>query len=151
MDAEQLRVLLIGNSAGRYSPMSNRLTKRGCECRFAISFQEVSLLLHNHTFDLVLSPTRLKDNSLYSLINLLGESQTTMFYSQAVEDGCWWLPALRWGTDCFGTPAIRPSEFMTVLDETIGEIRCSLGLAPEIQPAAPYRFSGSIVSLPFAR
>jgi hypothetical protein len=78
-------------------------------------------------------------------------SRTTLFYSQEVEDGCWWLPALRRGTNCFGAPAFRPSEFVTVLDETIEEIRSSMCVEAETQPAIASRHSGSIIAIPFSR
>ena len=151
MDAKKLKVLLIGKSQGRYSPLSNRLRRRECDCRFATSSQEVRLLLDSHSFDLMLGPIRLNGDSLYPLIGLLGGSRTTLFYSQAVEDGYWWLPALRRGMNCFGAPAIRPSQFVTVLDETIEEIRFSTCVAPETQPAIASRLSGSIGSVSLSR
>jgi len=151
MDAKKLKVLLIGKSPGGYLPLSNRLGRRRCDCRFAISNQEVCLLLDNHNFDLVLGPIKLNGDSLYPLIGLLDGSRTTLFYSQVVEDGCWWLPALRRGTNCFGAPAFRPSEFVTVLDETIEDIRTSMCVAAETQPAIASRHSGSIIAIPFSR
>ena len=150
METTKLRVLLIGNSSGGYSPLSNRLRKRGCDCRFAISKKEICWQLDSHSFELLLGPIKLNGDSLYPLIARLDGSRTTLFYSQAVEDGCWWLPALRFGGNCFGTPALRPREFVTVLDKSIEEIRCSLRKAAEIQSAIASRFSGSIVAFPFS-
>ncbi|HVB55360.1 MAG TPA: hypothetical protein VNE63_02875 [Candidatus Acidoferrales bacterium] len=56
--------------------------------------------------------------SAFSLIFLLDRSNITLFYFHAVEDGCWWLPALRHGQKCFGSSALRPSEFVAALDDT---------------------------------
>ena len=123
MDAPKIKVLLIHESQNTYSPLTDHLRRGGCECCFAASKREAGLLLDNHTFDLVLGPIRLKSESLYPLIGRLNGSLTTLFYSQSVEHGCWWLPALRRGQNCFGAPAFRPGEFVTVLDATIEEIR----------------------------
>jgi hypothetical protein len=70
-------------------------------------------------FALVLSPMRLRDSSLFPLIGLLDGSGITLFYFHAVEDGCLWLPALRRGQKCFGSSAMRPSEFVAALDDVI--------------------------------
>jgi hypothetical protein len=81
---------------------------------------------------------RLPDGSLYSLMNLLEGSGATMFYSFAVEYGCWWLPALRRGQKCFGSPALRPSEFMCLLNEMIRELR-EVPMTPERLPRSTFR------------
>ena len=117
MDAKNLKSLLIGSS-GKFSLLSSRLRNNRCDCWFGHSRQEVFRLLDNQSFDLVLGPIRLNEDSLYPLIGRLDGSDTTLFYSQAVEDSYLWLPALRWGMNCFGTSALRSSEFVTVLDET---------------------------------
>lgn len=117
------RVLLIVEHAQGSSHLASRLEKRGCECRLATSSQEVFLMLRDHTFDLILGATSLRDGTLHSMMDLLEGSGTNLFYSYAVEDGCWWLPALRRGQKCFGSPALRPNEFVRLLDETIKEIQ----------------------------
>jgi CheY-like chemotaxis protein len=126
MHAEKVRVLLIRENQNTYATLSDRLRGGGCDCLFAMSKREVGALLEKHSFDLVLGPIRLKNESLYPLIDVLVGSRTTLFYSKTVEDGYWWLPALRRGLDCFGTRAFRPREFVTVLDQTIEEIRSGM-------------------------
>jgi hypothetical protein len=46
-----------------------------------------------------------------------------LVYSYPVETGCWWLPAVKNGTSCWGSLAMRPSEFIGFLDEILKEIR----------------------------
>jgi hypothetical protein len=150
MDTKKLKALLIGCS-GEYSILASRLPKNKCDCWFAISRQEVYRLLDNRSFDLVLAPIRLNDESLYPLISRLDGSDTTLFYSQAVEDSCLWLPALRWGENCFGAAALRPSEFVTALDATIQEIQSIMRTAVELQPPVPSRVSSSIVTFPLSQ
>jgi hypothetical protein len=150
MDAEKIiKVLLIRKRQTAHSPLMDRLGGSGCECRVATSNQEVGVLLDNHGFDLVLGPIRLHGDSLYPLIEQLEGSRTTLFFSQAVENGCWWLPAMWRGLNCFGAPAYRSGEFATVLDKTIEEIRSS---APVVtQPVMAFHQSSSIVNLPYSR
>ena len=109
------RALLIGESPQGSSHLAKRLQERGCECEFAVSCEEARSSLGTKRFDLALSPMRLRGVSLFPLICSLDESNITLFYFHAVEDGCWWLPALRHGQHCFGSSALRPSEFVAVL------------------------------------
>jgi hypothetical protein len=110
-------VLLIGEGEQGCSCLAKRLEGRGCECAFAISYQEACSIVEAHRFDLVLSPMRLHDTSLFALAQLLRRSGTTLFYYCPVEDGCWWVPALRCGENCFGSGALLPCELVGLLDQ----------------------------------
>ena len=118
-DNKKLNVLLVGESVLGASFLVNRLWQRGCRCEFATSYEQLRTLLNDHDIYLVLCPTRLSGRNLLPLIDLLEGSNVSLFYAQSVEDGCWWLPALRQGRKCFGSCAVRPSEFISVLDEMI--------------------------------
>ena len=123
MEDKRPKVLLIGENVQGSSYLASRLNNRGSACSFALSCQEAFLILRNRRFDLVLSPTSLRDGTLYSIMNLLEGSGTTVFYSHAVERGCWWLPALRRGEKCFGSSALRPSEFVLCLTKRLRKFR----------------------------
>jgi CheY-like chemotaxis protein len=123
MEPNRPKALLIGESPQGSQYLTKRLQENGCECAFAVTCREACSLLRAQDFDLVLSPMRLSDGSLYPLIGLLDGSGITLFYYHPVEDGCLWLPALRRGQKCFGSSALRPSEFVAALDETTREIR----------------------------
>jgi CheY-like chemotaxis protein len=125
MESRRAKVLLVGENPQGFSYLANRLHTQGCECQFAASYQQACSLLTAQDFDLVLSPMRLRNGSLFPLMNLLDGSAITLFYSHPVEDGCWWLPALRHGQNCFGSSALRPSEFVAVLDKAIQDIHLS--------------------------
>jgi hypothetical protein len=122
MKASEPKALLIGENAQGSSHLAKLLQERGCTCSFATSYREACSLLNGERFDLVLSPTRLRDCSIFPLLSLLEGSCVTLFYFQLVEDGCWWLPALRSGRKCFGSYALRPSEFVVSLGEIIDDI-----------------------------
>jgi len=115
--------LLIGQNTLLSSYLADHLRERGLQSKCATSLLEAGLLLRSAHFCLVLSPTRLHDNSLLPLIDLLEGSGATLFFVQSVEDDRWWIPALRCGRRCLGSYALRPIEFATVLDRTIAEIR----------------------------
>ena len=119
MEPRRPKALLIGESPQGSSNLAKRLQERGCECEFAVSYREACSRLMGEGFALVLSPMRLRDSSLFPLIGLLDGSGITLFYFHAVEDGCLWLPALRRGQKCFGSSAMRPSEFVAALDDVI--------------------------------
>jgi hypothetical protein len=138
MENRNPSVLLIGESPQDSSELSARMEMLGCQCRFVSSCREAHLVVRSQAFDLVLGHGRLPDGSLYSLMNLLEGSGATMFYSFAVEYGCWWLPALRRGQKCFGSPALRPSEFMCLLNEMIRELR-EVPMTPERLPRSTFR------------
>ena len=149
MDAEKIKVLLIGETENTNSTLTERLVRGGCECCFAASNREVDALLDNNGFDLMLGPIRLRDDSLYPLIGLLDGSRTTLFYSQTVEDGCWWLPGLWRGLNCFGAPALRPGEFAAALEATIEDIRSRADVTVEAAPPITPHHSDSAVKLPY--
>jgi len=82
-------------------------------------------MLGQRQFDLVLSLHTSRGTSRLCLAVLLSGSPTTLFYALRVEVGCWWVPLLRLGEECFGAPALRPSEFADALDEVLKEIRAN--------------------------
>jgi hypothetical protein len=144
METRKPTVLLIGESV-QGSSLLTRLDKRGCEYSFATSCHEAFQILRKREFDLVFGPTRLRDGNLYPIMSLLEGSDTTVFYFYAVEHGSWWLPALQRGRKCFGSPALRSSEFVILLDETIERIQRE-SLAPATsQPLLVLRAHSSVV------
>lgn len=122
MQGKSPKALLVGENSYTPSTLTNCLKQRGFECEFASSGQQALSMARVHDFDLVLSPIRLGGTSLLSLMDLFTGSGVTMFYFQAVENGCWWLPAMRRGKRCFGSFAYRTDEFAPALEEAIEEV-----------------------------
>jgi len=143
--------LLIGENPQGSSYLVTRLQGYGCECSFATSYQEACSSLRSHGFELVLSPTKLRGITVFPLIELLEGSTVTLFYSHAVEQSCWWLPALRHGEKCFGSSALRPSEFVSVLDEVIAEIRTDWRVSDDVQKPAKQSTLTVLVAPPSRR
>lgn len=130
-DTAVVDVLLIGESARSFSHIVQRLEKDGCQCRFTNSYDEARRLISAEGFDLVLSVIPPRGNTISSLANLLVGTRASIYYAQPVEDGCWWLPALRLGERCFGAPALRPSEFASLLGRVVEDIRANREPAAE--------------------
>lgn len=141
-DAGTPSLLLVGENCRAPSDLANRLQQRGYQCKFAATYEELRSLLKTEEISLVLSPTRLRGRNLLPLIDLLEGSNVSLLYAQSVEAGSWWLPALRHGRNCFGSCAVRPSEFISVLDELTAKARSNErtnagALLPRLNPASP--------------
>jgi hypothetical protein len=125
--AAMVNVLLIGEHPQRASYLRERLQERKCEFGFATSFEMACALLKTQDYDIVLSPTRLHGKSCLPLMNVDQRDDVSFFFAQPAEENCWWLPALQRGTKCFGSNALRPSEFFHLLIDTVEQLQsCAL-------------------------
>ncbi|HXN18829.1 MAG TPA: hypothetical protein VN875_10890 [Candidatus Binatus sp.] len=136
MAAKTPKVLLIAASPMGVSFLVTRLKKWECEIHFASSCKEANTFVGSKRYDLVLSEFRLSDGSSYPLADLFLGSNTTLIYSYPVETGCYWLPAVKDGQSCWGSQAMRPSEFVAYLDDILKEIRSRPAATAEESRAA---------------
>jgi CheY-like chemotaxis protein len=120
MNQGGIKVLLMGEDARGSSFLSRHLEQRGCQCWFATSTEEGLSLAARHAFHLVLSTSPMQQAN--PILSLLTGSDCSVFYCLPLEDSCWWLPLVRNGQKCLGAPALRPSEFVGLLDEVLREI-----------------------------
>jgi DNA-binding NtrC family response regulator len=125
MFGRALQVLLIGRKPGD-SMLERLLRKRGCHCCFASSYDEAISCLRDRRIELILSPMTLRHTSMYGLMNLLSKSDVTLCYWIAVENDCWWLPAIQRGEPRFGTCALRSEEFARRLNKILDELSSTL-------------------------
>ena len=127
-ETRKINVLVVGESPCLFSSF-RRLERLGCECHFAESHREVSALLSHTKLDIVLS--LYTHERLSQMMALLAGLRVSMFYMLPIEEGCWWLPVLRNGENCLGTPAIHTTEFTYVLIEIIK------GITTDAAPSGP--------------
>lgn len=116
---EVLNVLIvstIGNGAGY---LREQLENRGCRCWSANSTEELTAMADRQAFDLILSTSWLPDQTL----GRLQDSNSTIFVSYPVRNGCWWLPVLERGRRCLGEPAMRGNEFANLIGQWLRRIR----------------------------
>lgn len=118
-------ILIITEGNGHASILVRRLEIHGCKCQFSTSFQDASRLIGADQYDLVLAPVRLRDGTVYGLMEAFIGTHTTVFGSHVVGDNCWWIPILRQGQECLEEGALRASEFVPMLDEVVAEINAS--------------------------
>ena len=112
-------VLLVGDGLQVFYLTQRQLERKGCRCHFANSERGLRELVNHKQFDIVLTVHRVEGRSTDWLGAALSGSSTTLFYMLPVEVGCWWVPVLRNGENCLGTPAFRPSEFTSVFAEIV--------------------------------
>jgi hypothetical protein len=124
-NSDKVRVLLVGDSPKLFFFSQKHLERNGCECEFASCDRGAWERLGQRQFDLVLRLHTRQGASGPSLAVLLRGTQTTLFHALRLEVGCWWVPLLRSGKECFGVPALSPSEFANALDEVLKEIRAA--------------------------
>jgi hypothetical protein len=119
MPTRRFTVLLVGKTSGNGAKLLDYLRRRGCVVRSILSYEEAAALLRNHKFDLVLSDFLISDGSAYRLIPLLSGTETSMFISNAVGGGCWWMNAIYDGQDRTKEPGMHPSEFKACLEHLL--------------------------------
>lgn len=122
MDDRIVKVLLVGRSERTLAHVSRYLAESGCECKFVSSYVDGLKLLAETSFDLVLCTGQ---PGIRTLVSSLAGSPVSVFCAHAVEDGCWWLPVVRHGEECWGASALRPNEFRNLLDETLQALKSS--------------------------
>lgn len=124
-DKSLVEVLLVGDGRQAFSFPQRHLEKKGCRCHVAKSQIALKDLVTHKQFDIVLTMPRIEGSSTDWLGAALSGSRASLFYMLPVEVGCWWVPILRTGVDCFGSPALRHGEFFDVLREIVDEIRAA--------------------------
>jgi hypothetical protein len=117
----KLDVLLICERPQGVTHLARRLEQLDCRCSFARNTREVSSLLENHSFRLVLSTRPVTEGSV--LMSLLRRTSCIVFYSFPIEDGYLWFQALPEPSGRQPGSVLRPSEFMSILTDLIGRLR----------------------------
>jgi CheY-like chemotaxis protein len=133
MGPTTVRVLLVDENLSEVSNLVRYLKDLGCSCSFARSYTAASALLRNRRFDLVLSKFGLPGGNIQELPNRLVGGRASLFYFYAVEVGCWWIPRVRSGWECWGETALRPGEFVDALREIVAGVT---GDVPVVQKIA---------------
>ena len=120
-------VLLVGRGLMDSSHLREKLQYWDCEIHVAATYAEAHGLLNRYRFDLVLSETCLSDYRASRLIPWLVGAPTTLFLSFPTDEMCLWLPAVNHGQQCWGSQALRPSEFARVLDKILYQLEAATG------------------------
>ena len=119
MDSREARALLVGRRLSADYRLLERLRKSGWTCVAAEAAQPARELAGANRFDLILSETHLPDGNFQDLMNLLVDSESSLYTCLPVQDDCWWVPVIRRGQFCLGTPALRSREFCDELTQIL--------------------------------
>jgi len=114
-----IRILLVGEGLDQHSQVAQCLACWGAERHYASSVRQACALLKEQAFDLIISRLKLTDGSALQMAPLLEGSPATLFCSQPVAIGCWWLPVVESGKLCWGMPGLRAKEFGELLHQMV--------------------------------
>jgi hypothetical protein len=115
------RVLLLRYGPPGLCTQVDWLQRFGCDCHTATSIRDAVALLDEHPFLVVLSEFHVCDSSTRRLIAQLAGSTASLFFCLEVEDGCWWLPAIMKGQECWGSRALNSRDFHQVLNRLLSQ------------------------------
>ncbi len=112
-------VLLVGRSGSWGTLALKSLEKFGTELFFAAPQTVTPEYVRKIECNLILLDSTVPPDQRRRLASELTGSNVSIFYTVPVENGCWWLPTLRHGQDCHGTPAFRRNEFPYELERIL--------------------------------
>ena len=112
-------VLLVGRNGSWGTLVLKSLEKFGSELSFVAPQTVTSKYVRNGGYNLILLDSTVSPEQRRQLASELIGSEASIFYTFPVENGCWWLPTLRRGQDCHGTPAFRRNEFPFELERIL--------------------------------
>jgi hypothetical protein len=112
-------VLLVGRNGSWGKSVLKALDKVGSELSLVAPLGLTAEYVRNRGYDLVLLDSSVPPELRRQLASDLVGSDASIFYPFPVENGCWWLPALRRGEYCHGAPAFRRSEFPVELERIL--------------------------------
>jgi hypothetical protein len=112
-------VLLVGRNGSWGASLLKSLEKLGAELFFMTPEALTAEIARKNGFHLILLDSTVPAEQRRQLVSELLGSSVSIFYTFPVENGCWWLPTLRHGQDCHGTPAFRRNEFRYELERIL--------------------------------
>ena len=112
-------VLLVGRSGSWGTLVLKSLEKFEAELSFVAPQTVTPEYVRKGAYNLVLLDSTVPSEQRRRLVSELVGSEVSIFYTFPVENGCWWLPTLRHGQDCHGTPAFRRNEFPFELERIL--------------------------------
>jgi len=112
-------VLLVGRNGSWGTSVLRLLEKFSCELFYVAPHDVTSEYVRSGAYSLILLDSTVSPEQRRQLASELAGSEASIFYTFPVENGCWWLPALRRGRDCHGAPAFRRNEFPFELERLL--------------------------------
>jgi hypothetical protein len=115
------RTLLVGRDTSWGIPLLRSLIKFGSEFSFVPPLRVTAELVRKGAYTLILIDSTVPMGQRKQLVCGLVGSDASLFYAYPVENGCWWVPVLLSGEDCYGSPAFRTEQLLTELEHILRE------------------------------
>jgi len=147
MEPSRPKVLLVNDDRSATHYLLNYFRTLGCLCSLALSHDEACDLFRREEFDLVLSKFVPQGGACHELVMLSAGTRASLFYFFGVENGCWWIPRVRFGQECWGETALQPRQFAYVLEKLIQEIANASSGTKNIPPKTTIRQKRSRVAV----
>ena len=130
------RTLLIGRDTSWGIPLLRALVRFGSEFSFVQPLRVTPEFIRKGGYTLILIDSTVPMGQRKQLVCGMVGSEASVFYAYPVENGCWWVPVLLSGEDCYGSPAFRTEQLLTELEHILREEH---GLSNTSIPASPAR------------
>jgi CheY-like chemotaxis protein len=112
-------VLLAGGTPARSATMRRWLSRWGCHCQIAKSFQDACRLLSLVKFDVVLCQYELPDRTAFPLLDWLEGSPSTLIFGARSGRSTRWLPVVERGKRCLDRPLLRTTDLPDALGDML--------------------------------
>lgn len=112
-------VLLVGRNGSWGTSVLRSLEKFECQLAFVAPQLVTPDYARNGAYNLILLDSSVSPEQRRQLSSELVSTQISIFYTFPVENGCWWLPTLHRGQNCYGAPAFRRNEFPHELERIL--------------------------------
>lgn len=125
-------ILLIAETANSSLQLEHWLNSRGCQCHFATSCRAACKVLAQTKFDLALCHFDLPDHTSYTILERLLGSETTLFFSKLIENGCLCVPTLLCGKRWPASKMLDPTNFAIELEKQLNRLHAQKFDAPDV-------------------
>jgi hypothetical protein len=115
------RSLLVGRDTSWGFPLLRSLVRFGSEFSFVQPLRVTAEFVRKGAYTLILIDSTVPMGQRKQLVCGMVGSDASIFYAYPVENGCWWVPVLLSGEDCYGSPAFRTDQLLAELEHILSE------------------------------
>jgi len=116
MEADENRLLVVGETTSSTQALIEQLSQRGTECASARSVHEAIVSLRNSHFDAVLATEILPDGRAYELMPAVEKSGGNLLVAIALSESSLWLPVVDRGRRVLGSRALNANMLASELE-----------------------------------
>ena len=115
------RSLLVGRDTSWGIPLLRSLIRFGSEFSFVQPLRVTAEFVRKGAYTLILIDSTVPMGHRKQLVCGMVGSDASIFYAYPVENGCWWVPVLLSGEDCYGSAAFRTDQLLAELEHILRE------------------------------